>query len=83
MLKKILINNIFIILWRIFNFYAELLYSKGLVTLIRRETAMDIKNNIKSLRCNIPNEVTLLAVSKTKPLNELEEAYNAGIRDFG
>lgn len=44
---------------------------------------MDIKNNIESLRCNIPNEVTLLAVSKTKPLNELEEAYNAGIRDFG
>ena len=39
---------------------------------------MDIKNNIKSLRSNIPNEVTLLAVSKTKPLNELEEAYNAG-----
>lgn len=44
---------------------------------------MDIKNNIKILRSNIPNEVTLLAVSKTKPLNELEEAYNAGIRDFG
>ena len=44
---------------------------------------MDIKNNIESLRGNIPNEVTLLAVSKTKPLNELEEAYNAGIRDFG
>lgn len=44
---------------------------------------MDIKNNIESLRRNIPNEVTLLAVSKTKPLNELEEAYNAGIRDFG
>lgn len=44
---------------------------------------MDIKNNIESLICNIPNEVTLLAVSKTKPLNELEEAYNAGIRDFG
>ena len=44
---------------------------------------MDIKNNIESLRRNIPNEVTLLAVSKTKPLNELEEAYNAGLRDFG
>ena len=44
---------------------------------------MDIKNNIESLRRNIQNEVTLLAVSKTKPLNELEEAYNAGIRDFG
>ena len=44
---------------------------------------MDIKNNIESLRRNIPNEVTLLAVSKTKPLNELEEEYNAGIRYFG
>lgn len=29
------------------------------------------------------NEVTLIAVSKTKPLPMLEEAYNAGVRDFG
>lgn len=28
-------------------------------------------------------EVTLIAVSKTKPLSQLEEAYRAGARDFG
>ncbi len=30
-----------------------------------------------------PKEVTLLAVSKTKPLSMLQEAYDAGQRDFG
>ena len=29
------------------------------------------------------NDVLLLAVSKTKPVEELMEAYNAGVRDFG
>lgn len=29
------------------------------------------------------NEVTLISVSKTKPLSMLEEAYEAGARDFG
>lgn len=29
------------------------------------------------------DEVTLIAVSKTKPLPMLQEAYDAGIRDFG
>lgn len=29
------------------------------------------------------NEVTLIAVSKTKPLPMLQEAYDAGCRDFG
>lgn len=28
-------------------------------------------------------EVTLIAVSKTKPVSDLEEAYRAGARDFG
>ncbi len=28
-------------------------------------------------------EVTLIAVSKTKPLSDLQEAYEAGVRDFG
>ena len=31
----------------------------------------------------IPGEVTLVAVSKTKPVSLLKEAYEAGIRDFG
>ncbi|MCR5784086.1 MAG: YggS family pyridoxal phosphate-dependent enzyme [Eubacterium sp.] len=30
-----------------------------------------------------PKEVTLIAVSKTKPVPMLEQAYNAGARDFG
>ena len=30
-----------------------------------------------------PSEVTLIAVSKTKPLKDLKEAYEAGARDFG
>ena len=42
-----------------------------------------IKQNIEELTSRIPEEVKLLAVSKTKPLEELEEAYAAGMRDFG
>ena len=32
---------------------------------------------------NRPNSITLLAVSKTKPSSALEQAYQAGQRDFG
>ena len=35
-------------------------------------------------RCNRnPDEVTLIAVSKTKPIHQLETIYGAGIRHFG
>ncbi len=44
---------------------------------------MSISDNIKKIREEIPESVTLLAVSKTKPLEYLEEAYQAGMRDFG
>lgn len=44
---------------------------------------MGIIQNIEKLKAKIPEEVLLLAVSKTKPLEDLEEAYKAGIRDFG
>lgn len=43
---------------------------------------MGIKENIEDIQNNIPKEVTLVAVSKTKPLEELLEAYDFGIRDF-
>ncbi len=34
--------------------------------------------------CNrTPEDVTLIAVSKTKPVSMLQEAYDAGARDFG
>lgn len=44
---------------------------------------MGIKENIEKLKRTIPDGVKLLAVSKTKPLEYLEEAYECGMRDFG
>ncbi len=54
---------------------------------------MSIKDNLNEVLASIeeaclranrdPKEVTLVAVSKTKPVSDLMEAYDAGIRDFG
>lgn len=44
---------------------------------------MSIKQNLQNIKDTIPNEVTLVAVSKTKPIPDLQEAYNAGQRIFG
>lgn len=44
---------------------------------------MEIRENIEYIKKIIPDDVVLLAVSKTKPLECLEEAYKCGIRDFG
>ena len=44
---------------------------------------MPIKQNIQDILKSIPEEVTLVAVSKTKPVNDLMEAYNSGQRVFG
>lgn len=44
---------------------------------------MRIAENIKSFTDIIPNNVKLVAVSKTKSINLIESAYKAGQRDFG
>lgn len=44
---------------------------------------MSIADNIKNIKKDIPDEVTLVAVSKTKPNVALIEAYEAGQRIFG
>lgn len=44
---------------------------------------MSITKNIQNLQSKLPKEVTLVAVSKTKPIANLEEAYNCGQRVFG
>lgn len=44
---------------------------------------MSIAENYRKIKNEIPENVLLLAVSKTKPLEDLEEAYKAGARDFG
>ncbi len=42
-----------------------------------------IAEALKKIESTIPEDVTLIAVTKTKPISLLEEAYNAGIRHFG
>ena len=44
---------------------------------------MSISNNIFNLRKSLPFGVELIAVSKTKPIQVLDEAYHAGQRHFG
>ncbi|WP_410005716.1 YggS family pyridoxal phosphate-dependent enzyme [Aequorivita nionensis] len=44
---------------------------------------MTISENLKKFNKELPNNVTLIAVSKTKPVSDLMEAYNAGQRAFG
>lgn len=42
-----------------------------------------IKDNLEKVNDTLIEGVTLIAVSKTKPLEAIMEAYNSGIRDFG
>lgn len=42
-----------------------------------------IKNNLDDIKKTLPEGVTLIAVSKTKPNEAVLEAYACGIRDFG
>jgi pyridoxal phosphate enzyme (YggS family) len=44
---------------------------------------MSIQNNLRSIQAALPEKVTLVAVSKTKPVSDLMEAYEAGQRIFG
>ena len=44
---------------------------------------MSIKDNLNKIQSSIPEHVTLVAVSKTKPISDLMEAYDAGQRIFG
>ena len=44
---------------------------------------MSIKDNLLDLKKNLPERVTLVAVSKTKPTDMIQEAYDAGHRIFG
>lgn len=43
---------------------------------------MSIKENIDEILNEIPKDVKLLAVSKTRTLDEMKEAYDAGMREF-
>lgn len=42
-----------------------------------------IKENLNIVKATVPSNVTLIAVSKTKPVSDIQEAYDAGQRIFG
>lgn len=44
---------------------------------------MSIESNLLSIKATLPEQVTLVAVSKTKPISHLMQAYEAGQRIFG
>lgn len=44
---------------------------------------MSIGNNLNQIKASLPNNITLVAVSKTKPNQAIIEAYEAGQRIFG
>ena len=44
---------------------------------------MSVAENLKRIKAELPPSVTLIAVSKTKPIELIKGAYDAGQRDFG
>ncbi|MCB4800177.1 YggS family pyridoxal phosphate-dependent enzyme [Neotamlana laminarinivorans] len=44
---------------------------------------MSITQNLNTIKNTLPEHVTLVAVSKTKPVSDIMEAYNTGQRIFG
>ena len=44
---------------------------------------MSISDNLINIKKTLPDSVTLVAVSKTKPVEAIQEAYDAGQRIFG
>jgi pyridoxal phosphate enzyme (YggS family) len=44
---------------------------------------MSIRENLLKIKATLPSDVTLVAVSKTKPVSDLMQAYEAGQRVFG
>ncbi|MGM0666151.1 MAG: YggS family pyridoxal phosphate-dependent enzyme [Bacteroidota bacterium] len=60
-----------------------LVYNRGFSTFMPLFAMSEIAENIKLLRKELPEKVKLVAVSKTKPVEDIMEAYNAGHRAFG
>lgn len=44
---------------------------------------MSIIQNVNTIKKELTDNVTLIAVSKTRSVEEMKEAYDAGMRDFG
>ena len=44
---------------------------------------MNIADNLKLIKNSLPKQISLVAVSKTKPTSDILKAYTAGQRIFG
>lgn len=44
---------------------------------------MSIQENYKKIKNSLPENVVLVAVSKTKPIEDIKALYDIGVRDFG
>ena len=44
---------------------------------------MSISRNLNDIKSQLPEQVSLVAISKTKPISDILEAYDAGQRIFG
>lgn len=44
---------------------------------------MSLSDNLNKILSDLPDSVTLVAVSKTKPVSDIQQVYDAGQRDFG
>ncbi|RMD04345.1 YggS family pyridoxal phosphate-dependent enzyme, partial [Clostridium autoethanogenum] len=55
-----------------------------LCLIIKETVILSIEQNLSRIKEEIRDKnVTLVAVSKTKPIEDIQKAYDAGIRDFG
>ena len=43
----------------------------------------EMEQNLKALQAKLPEDVALVAVGKTFPVEHIEQAYKLGLRDFG
>ena len=53
------------------------------ITTILNTSLMVNVDALNAIRAELPDHVTLVAVSKTKPVSDIREAYAEGVRDFG
>lgn len=65
--------------WQFYNIVVTL----QLLIQTNKTGDMSIAENIKHYQSSLPSNVKLIAVSKTKPVEDLQQAYDAGQRLFG
>jgi len=63
--------------------YNTLFSSTFSLYLCVKSLSMSIQSNLQEIKSNIPSHVTLVAISKTHPIETIIEAYNSGQRVFG